>query len=329
MAGLGEKNGAAGGRNKRSNLWKCGTCGVTWTECKCRLTEATESINSILKSCKGLSDKADKEHLLHLNVFVYFSYRRWASPHTAKQFSAAVFPPFEGWHAAWIQPKGNKAKKIKPIEHSMLQVLLRFQDGTSMEGFISRGGELILQNPAASPRLGVFLDPDVAKFEYEVMPVSKMLTMNEIITGIRGNVIGSVMGQNNGRRMSHIVSDDGEGGYRMMKYPRDDYDEASIMTLPHKRVKAVVPQCVEEFKFRHRRRFTKEVARSIHPFLESFFERARASDLEQRAARFPVVDRPSADVLLKNVMKNLEVLNRVMQENRRKDGGGGSAGNLS
>lgn len=327
MAALGEKNGASVQRNsrKRSNLWTCGTCSVMWTECKCSESMQSQSISSILKSCKGLS----KDHLQHMNVFIYFSYRRWSSPYSERNFTAAVFPPFEGWYPAWIQPKDGKAVNLPGYEKAVLQVLVRFQDGTSMEGVITRGGELIVSNRASTPRLGVFVDADVAKTQADVMPVARMLTMEEIRSGARGMVHGSVIGQNNGRKVSHIVADNGDGGYRVMTYPRGGYDAVNVVTLPQRRVKEFVPQYVEEFKLRHKRRFTKAVARSIHPYLESFFERARAADIQQRAARSPAVDRPSADALLKDAVKNLEVLNEVMRASGHADGEGHSAGRRS
>lgn len=296
---------------KRSTIRQCGTCNVSWSECECEETDATESINSILASCKGLGDK---EHLWHMNVFVYFSYRRWSAPYTARNVSPAAFPPFEGWYPAWIQPARGPAVRIKGFEDSVIEVLLRFHDATSMDGFITREGELIVANPAASPRNGVYLNgDDEPLLQMDVMPVARMFTLDEIVSGGRGRVHGSAGGCNNGRKVSHIVRDDGVGGYDMLKYPERDYAAVDVVTVAKKKVKEFVPQYVEEYRSRRRRQFTKAVVRSIHPYLESFLEQTRASDLEQRAAQSPVGSGPTTKALLKEVVLGLGVLNDAVQ----------------
>lgn len=127
--------------------------------------------------------------------------------------------------------------------------------------------------------------------------------------------------------MSHIVGDDGFGGYEMLKYPVGDYNAVDIVTVAQQKVKEFVPQYVEEYKCRNRRQFTKAVVRSIHPYLESFFERTRASDLEQRAAQSPIANRPTPEELLKEVILGLNVLNDVVRVSS--SSGDGSTGELS
>lgn len=162
---------------KRSTIRRCGVYNIAWSECTCAETYTAEAIHGILASCKGL---VDKEHLWHMNVFVYFSYRRWSAPYTPRIFSVVAFPPFEGWHPAWVRPIGGPACDVKGLGDSVVEILLRFQDGTSMDVFITRAGELIVANPAASPRNGIYLDPNEQFLQMDVMPVARMLTLEEI-----------------------------------------------------------------------------------------------------------------------------------------------------
>ncbi len=309
------QNGASGAdgrryRNRmRSKTRLCGVCGVSWSACTCPDDDKTESVSHILASCRGL----EEAHSRHLCVFVYFSYRRWSAPFLEECFSASCFPCFEGWYSAWIKPMGNPARKVTGFEDAVLEVALCFQDSTSMLGFITRVGELVVVNPAASPRHGVFLDPHVAVLQMDTMPVARMFTMAEIESGSRGYVHGSLVGENNGRKVSHIVRDDGAGGYVMQKYPQQEYGRVEFATVPQTKVKEYTPAYFEEFRWRNRRRFTKSVANSMHSYLESFIERATSADIAMRAAMHPTGELDSPEKLVQDVVSSLSGLRTILE----------------
>ena len=264
----------------RSRTHQCGKCYKTWNICACPDDERTESISSILSTCKGM----EEVHRRHLCVFLYIPYRRWASALTETLFSAACIPCYEGWSGAWIRPSGACAQKVSGVEDPVLECHVCFHDEASQIGYITRDGSLVLVNPAVNPRHGVFLDPMIARVQMDVIPVSQMFTLDEIESGNRGTVHGTVAGQNNKRRVTHIVSTEQDGTFRMQKFPQSDPSKIEFVSVDRQKVLKFLPSMREEYLWRNKKRFSKYVANSMQPYLESFCAKARADMMAEREA---------------------------------------------
>lgn len=311
MAGAGNMEARKYRIRSRSRSQVCGKCAETWNDCQCGDDERTESVASILASCKGLEDL----HSRHLCVFIYISYRRWASSLNDDLFSAACLPPYEGWYGAWIKPNGSAARRVQGFEDAVLDCNICFHDNTQQVGYITRNGELVLVNAASTPRHGVYLDPHVAALQMDIVPVTQLLTLSEITSGIRGHVHGSATGENNGRKVSHIVREDGADAFLMYKFPDEDPSQVQFESVNRERLRAFAPGLFEEYRSRNRRRFTKAVANSMQPYLESFCARAKMDDTASREAQTSTAGLGDTPKLMSDVMTNLKKLKDIIAAN--------------
>lgn len=268
------------------NAQRCGKCGLARGICRCNPDMPMETVAELLQSCRGLS----AGHLQHLHVFVYIPYRRWAASLPDEQFGAVCMPPYEGWYGCWVRPSGAPPRRVGGFDEPVLQVDLRFHDRSAQRAFITRGGHLVAVVPAISPRFGVPLDARTTSLQFETLDTARLLTLDEIVLGIRGAVRGSCAPKNNGRKVSHVVGDDGAGSFVLRRIPKSDYEEVEFAHIPYNVVREYAPEIVNEYVFRHRPSLTKPAATALLPYLEGFFLRATQCDLAAREANKPVAE---------------------------------------
>lgn len=116
--------------------------------------------------------------------------------------------------------------------------------------------------------------------------ISHTLTLEEIESGIRGVVHGSVMSKNNGRKVSHITSIQQDESVLCSLLPKTDKSVSARETvrISSSRVRKFVPELLHEFNHRVEQRFTVREASFILKFVNALFLRANENDFSVREA---------------------------------------------
>ena len=210
---------------------------------------------------------------MHSWIFVYHEYTRWFSKIATGFVRADSFPLIEGWYAAFIIPLG-RPQSYTGIHGKVLPVTLNYTDGTSQYAYVTRSGELITVFQLSSPRHGVHLTGNTTvPCEMRTIPTSRVMSLNDIESGCRGNVLSAEgRRENGGRKISHIVSAD-KLSYLCQMYRVTFHDNAREDRIRREVVARYTPSLIEEFEKRMEPRFTKTEVIACTPYLESLFNK--------------------------------------------------------
>lgn len=289
----------------------CGSCAKKWRECKCNADSRTDSVASLFLNEDIF---ADKEHR-HTCVFLYHPYQRWSirDGQGLKEFSLALLPLWEGWYAAWLKPELDFPIEVSWSEKPVLQVSLRYVNGSFLDGFIDTEGRLFLSVPGVRPPEGKDYDEDRGLIRVAVS-VCQGLTMDEIRTSSRGIVYGGRSAPNSWRKVSHVLREqDGKCVVKLLAEKEDEPGAEAVIET--ERVQQYVPQFLEEVKWRGRRRFRRALAKSVQQYLHALFERARLNDKAVRyaLARGWMEGLTSPKSLIKDVVREVNALARGVE----------------
>jgi len=184
-----------------------------------------------------------------------------------------------------------------------------------MRGFITRTGQLIAIQGASSPNKGINLDPVRSEYCFEIIDVSRLLTLNEINSGIRGALYKTYKNRDPPRAVSNIISShkdsNGQDMFTMRKIPYDDYDEVQRVEVAANLVEKIVPQTVAEWKYRKMAlNFSKNEVKVITPYFDSLFKNAMDSDKAAREgynAQLPDRKKAEAKKLFDNYTQLMKI----------------------
>jgi hypothetical protein len=253
---------------------------MTGPEAKKRSVSAAD----LLKTIDVIGADASR---LHLFVHVYLEYAR---QHYAIHFPHTVqgMPVFGGWRNAWLEILSIAV--VPGVDGRVLHVNLRWHDGSAHPAFITSDGALIMQlicdsekhgiRTNVAPQTGDGSDANgVPVRRRTVVSVSHSLSAAEIASSSRGPVHGSVKGQNNERKVSHVTGVSSEGLIVCERYDGSLREEI----LPS-RIQHYAPALLSEYYYRCEPRWNGTEAAAILAFVAAFFRRSATNDGAVRAA---------------------------------------------
>lgn len=253
----------------------CGICGLAWHNCECESTLRTESIQSLLSN-EVMFPTEDKRHLC---MFFYHSYQRYTLHIHDNEFSTACLPPWEGWYAGWLKPDNTPPYYVPWNENAVLDCTLMYPNGCYLKGYLDESGVLTALVGGPIPPSGNYYDVECQCVRTRIN-VSQALTLEEISSGRRGTVHG-FRKPNSGRKISHIIGGKKEA-LEVLQLP-NEHQERVRRNVETSQVLHFAKHLHDEFKWRSRRRYSKDVAIDVQRFLKALF--GRAADMDD-AVRF-------------------------------------------
>lgn len=206
--------------------------------------------------------------------------RSSALPREKERFSLAHQPAYAGWRAAWFQ--------IHALDHAggargpLVKGELRWPDGSSHNASITQDGTLVMRLRPTQPRAGL---EELAAADAPapvVVSASHRLTADEIASGVRGPVHGTVAPGNNGCLVSHVVSEVSPGGDLVCMHYGGAAAAGREEVLPRAEVQATAPALLAEFEERRRPKCAEVSAAALVSTLGNFFRRCEENDARVR-----------------------------------------------
>lgn len=260
-----------------------------------QLPPKTESLENMLSTLPCLKQKT---YLHHLHILIYLPYKRWMSTLPEECFTAECFPEYEGWRNAWIKPvdlgtgTGALVRKVEQFSEPVCLVDIVFHDSFSSRGFITKSGELIGTRGPDMPKNGIITDHEWTISCFDIFDVSRLFTMVEITSGIRGSIYRSNLRRIRPRLVWNIISsssttvgDEEEDIFTMRKIPDHDYDQVEYVKCSRNELQDHAPETVAEWI--HRKKagtLSKADVKAIAPYFEKLFKRAMDDDKSAREA---------------------------------------------
>lgn len=205
---------------------------------------------------------------------------RTTLPREKEPFSLAHQPASAGWRAAWFQ--------IHALDHAggargpLIRGALRWPDGSGHNASITPDGALVMHLRPTQPRAGLeelaAADAPAPVF----VSASHRLSADEIATGVRGPVHGTVAPGNNGCRVSHIVSEVTFGGDLVCMHYGGAAAAGDKEVLSRSDVLATAPALLTEFEERRRPKCAEASTGALASTLSHFFRRCEENDARVR-----------------------------------------------
>lgn len=188
----------------------------------------------------------------------------------------------------------------------VLPITVVYADGSTLDGWLSRDGKILVHVPAPAPPAPEHFDATRSLLRLGV-PASQGLTLTEARSGERGTV-RRADGLPDRFRSAGYAKREGPRGVDVVLLERAGRREEVLVGI--ERIRENGPGLYEELRWRNRRRYTKESGAIVQVFLKAMVERARVGDA---AARFAIKrgwreGLPAVEGVLRGVVGSLGVL---------------------
>lgn len=246
----------------------------------------TDSLADVLASIDGLAQEEQ-----HLHLFVYLPYRHWqTSVIDEPVFASDFFPAYEGWRACWLRPV--RVQKPDLLSYQVLTVELVFHNSTRTWAYLTRAGKLLVERAPSAPYRGVVPNPRTTNNQLCAISVSRLLTVQEIQSQLRGVIYGSMTPEMNKRKVLNIIRSVDDNTWEVFKIPptctANRKMQLQTVFIRKDIMNKYVPQTVQEFQHRHKPQLNKESAATLKQYLRALITQANNADAAAREAFTPV-----------------------------------------